>query len=233
MTAEVLQHLNARAGGLFVRLYLGLGGPCAAPLLRAGASRIIASIRDLRRPGRQARETAGDGATRVGVVHAEYSARRGAREPADYARRRRRAGGLAFTRCSSTRRPRLFDSCADEPLDIAHGCSADETAADLVAQSSERDIATRSSSTAKSRSRAPPIRARPVEDEREAPVDQRTAGSRTHRQPRHSRTAAATCGIDPRQDLSGGRNLGQRELDGLVRSSGPPRAGCARERGWW
>ena len=139
MPAEVLHHLRPEQGGLFVDCTVGLGGHSRA-LLEAGASRIIGLDRDLDALAR-ARETLAPWADRVELVHADY------RELDEVLDRRQIAhvdGTLADLGVSSMQfdeAGRGFSFQRDEPLDMRMDRTGSETAADLVAQASERDLA--------------------------------------------------------------------------------------------
>ena len=139
MTAEVLQHLRPEQGGLFVDCTIGLGGHSRA-LLEAGATRVIGLDRDLDALA-QARETLAPWRDRIELVHADY------RTLADVLDSRHIAtvdGALADLGVSSLQFDapgRGFSFQRDEPLDMRMDRSAGETAADLVARSTERELA--------------------------------------------------------------------------------------------
>ena len=139
MTAEVLQHLRPEQGGLFVDCTIGLGGHSRA-LLEAGATRVIGVDRDLDALA-QARETLAPWRDRIELVHADY------RTLADVLDSRHIAtvdGALADLGVSSLQFDapgRGFSFQRDEPLDMRMDRSAGETAADLVARSTERELA--------------------------------------------------------------------------------------------
>jgi 16S rRNA (cytosine1402-N4)-methyltransferase len=139
MTAEVLQHLRPEQGGLFVDCTVGLGGHSRA-LLEAGASRVIGLDRDLDALAR-ARETLAPWGNRVELVHADY------RTIADVLDSRQIThvdGTLADLGVSSMQFDapgRGFSFQRDEPLDMRMDRAGGETAADLLAHSTERDLA--------------------------------------------------------------------------------------------
>ena len=139
MTAEVLQRLRPEQGGLFVDCTIGLGGHSRA-LLEAGATRVIGLDRDLDALA-QARETLAPWRDRIELVHADY------RTLADVLDSRHIAtvdGALADLGVSSLQFDapgRGFSFQRDEPLDMRMDRSAGETAADLVARSTERELA--------------------------------------------------------------------------------------------
>ena len=139
MTAEVLQHLRPGGGGLFVDCTIGLGGHARA-LLEAGATRILGLDRDLDALAR-ARETLAPWSHRVELVHADY------RSLDDVLDRQQIAhvdGTLADLGVSSMQFEtpgRGFSFHRDEPLDMRMDRSRGETAADLVAGATERELA--------------------------------------------------------------------------------------------
>src|SRR5947207_14314816 len=139
MTAEVLQMLRPERGGLFVDCTVGLGGHARA-LLEAGAARLIGLDRDPDALAR-AQETLAPWHDRVDLVHADY------RTLDDVLDRRQIAqvdGTLADLGVSSMQfdEPgRGFSFQRDEPLDMRMDRSGGDSAADLVARSTERDLA--------------------------------------------------------------------------------------------
>jgi 16S rRNA (cytosine1402-N4)-methyltransferase len=139
MTAEVLEFLRPDRGGLFVDCTVGLGGHARA-LLEAGATRLIGLDRD-RDALALARETLAPWSDRVELVHADY------RSLADVLDRRHVDvvdGTLADLGVSSLQFDapgRGFSFQRDEPLDMRMDRSDGDTAADLVARATERDLA--------------------------------------------------------------------------------------------
>src|SRR3954470_6024725 len=168
MTAEVLQFLRPERGGVFVDCTVGLGGHARA-LLEAGASRLIGLDRD-RDALALARETLAPWSDRVELVHADY------RSLADVLDQRNVDlvdGTLADLGVSSMQFDtpgRGFSFQRDEPLDMRMDRSGAETAADLVAQSSERELADAIFQYGEERFSRRIARAL-VEARREAPVD--------------------------------------------------------------
>jgi 16S rRNA (cytosine1402-N4)-methyltransferase len=139
MTAEVLDFLRPSHGGLFVDCTVGLGGHARA-LLEAGAARVIGLDRD-REALARARETLSPWTDRVELVHADY---RTLDEILDARQISRVDGALADLGVSSLQfdaAGRGFSFQRDEPLDMRMDQSAGDTAADLVARASERDLA--------------------------------------------------------------------------------------------
>jgi 16S rRNA (cytosine1402-N4)-methyltransferase len=139
MTAEVVQMLRPERGGLFVDCTVGLGGHARA-LLEGGASRLIGLDRD---PDALAlaRETLAPWSDRVELVHADY------KSIADVLDRRQVRvvnGALADLGVSSMQLDapgRGFSFQRDEPLDMRMDRTGGDTAADVVARASERELA--------------------------------------------------------------------------------------------
>ena len=139
MTAEVVEFLRPEAGGLFVDCTVGLGGHARA-LLEAGATRVIGLDRDLDALAR-ARETLAPWADRVELVHADY---RAIEHVLDQRQIDRVDGTLADLGVSSMQfdEPgRGFSFQRDEPLDMRMDRSTGDTAAALIARSTERELA--------------------------------------------------------------------------------------------
>ena len=139
MTAEAIAFLQPNRGGLYVDCTVGLGGHARA-LLEAGATRLIGLDRDPDALA-QARETLSPWADRVELVHADY---RTLDDVLDARRIARIDGALADLGVSSMQFDapgRGFSFQRDEPLDMRMDRSGGETAADLVAHSTERELA--------------------------------------------------------------------------------------------
>jgi 16S rRNA (cytosine1402-N4)-methyltransferase len=139
LTAEVLQYLRPERGGVFVDCTVGLGGHSRA-LLEAGATRVVGFDRDLQALA-AARETLAPWADRVELVHADY---RELDEVLDRHGIRLVDGALADLGVSSLQLDapgRGFSFQRDEPLDMRMDTTSGDTAADLVARSTERDLA--------------------------------------------------------------------------------------------
>jgi 16S rRNA (cytosine1402-N4)-methyltransferase len=139
LTAEVLQYLRPERGGLFVDCTVGLGGHSRA-LLEAGATRVVGLDRDLQALA-AARETLAPWADRVELVHADY---RALDEVLDRHGISLVDGALADLGVSSLQLDapgRGFSFQRDEPLDMRMDTTSVQTAADLVARSTERDLA--------------------------------------------------------------------------------------------
>jgi len=139
LTAEVLQYLRPERGGLYVDCTVGLGGHSRA-LLEAGASRIIGFDRDADALA-IARETLAPWGDRVELIHADY---RSVAHELDQRGIASVDGALADLGVSSMQLDldgRGFSFQRDEPLDMRMDRSSGETAADLLASASEREIA--------------------------------------------------------------------------------------------
>jgi len=168
MTAEVLQFLRPERGGLFVDCTVGLGGHARA-ILEAGATRLIGLDRDLDALER-AREALAPFGDRVRLVHADYRAIEEVldREHVDLV-----DGTLADLGVSSLQFDapgRGFSFQRDEALDMRMDPSGGDTAADLVARSTERELADAIFQFGEERFSRRIARAI-VEARREAPVD--------------------------------------------------------------
>jgi len=139
MTAEVLQHLRPERGGIFIDCTLGLGGHARA-LLEAGATRLIGFDRD-RHALARAEETLSAWRDRIDLVHSDY---RALDDVLDARHITVVDGALADLGVSSMQFDapgRGFSFQRDEPLDMRMDQSAGDTAADLVARASERELA--------------------------------------------------------------------------------------------
>ena len=139
LTTEALQYLRAERGGVYVDCTVGLGGHARA-LLEAGATRVIGVDRDLQALA-AARETLAPWAERVELVHADY---RDLDEVLEQRGIRLVNGTLADLGVSSLQFDapgRGFSFQRDEPLDMRMDTSTGDTAAALVARSTERELA--------------------------------------------------------------------------------------------
>ena len=168
MTAGVLEHLRPEHGGLFVDCTVGLGGHSRA-LLEAGATRLIGLDRDPEALAR-ARDTLAPWGDRVELVHADY---RSIDDVLDRRQIDRVDGALADLGVSSMQFDspgRGFSFQRDEPLDMRMDQSGGDTAAALVARSTEREIADAIFQFGEERLSRRIARAI-VEARREAPVD--------------------------------------------------------------
>ena len=212
LTAAVREYLRPEDGGLFVDCTVGLGGHARA-LLEAGATRLIGLDRDLDALAR-ARETLAPWGDRVELVHADY---RAIDDVLDRRQIDRVDGALADLGVSSLQfdEPgRGFSFQRDEPLDMRMDRSRGDTAADLVARSSERDLADAIFQYGEER-RSRRIARAIVTAREEAPIDTtgRLAAIVRRAQPRHGYSR-----IDPAtRTFQALRIWVNQELDGLDR----------------
>jgi 16S rRNA (cytosine1402-N4)-methyltransferase len=139
LTAEAMAMLAPERGGLFVDCTVGLGGHTQA-LIEAGASKVLALDRD-----RDALRIAGERLTafgeRVELVHADY---RDLPRVLDERGVAGVAGALADLGVSSMQldaEGRGFSFRRDEPLDMRMDQSQGPTAADLLRQAGEEELA--------------------------------------------------------------------------------------------
>jgi 16S rRNA (cytosine1402-N4)-methyltransferase len=139
MTAEVLQHLHPERGGVFIDCTVGLGGHARA-LLEAGATRLIGLDRD-RRALAGAGETLSAWRDRIDLVHSDYRALDEVLDARDIAVVDGALADLGVSSMQFDAPGRGFSFQRDEPLDMRMDQSAGDTAADLVARSSERELA--------------------------------------------------------------------------------------------
>jgi 16S rRNA (cytosine1402-N4)-methyltransferase len=139
LTAEAIALLAPERGGLFVDCTVGLGGHTQA-LLEAGASKVLGLDRD-----REALRAAGERLTafgdRVELVHSDY---RDLPRVLDERGVASVSGALADLGVSSMQldaEGRGFSFRRDEPLDMRMDQSQGPTAADLLRQAGEEEIA--------------------------------------------------------------------------------------------
>ena len=140
LTAEVLQYLRPERGGLFVDCTVGLGGHARA-LLEAGASRIIGFDRDRRRAGARARDAGSVAATASSCSLGLPRMSIASSTPAASTRSTAPSPISASRRCSSTSRDAASASSATSRSTCAWTARPGDTAADLVARASERELA--------------------------------------------------------------------------------------------
>jgi 16S rRNA (cytosine1402-N4)-methyltransferase len=139
LTEEVLRQLRPERGGVFVDCTVGLGGHSRA-LLQSGASRVIGLDRDEDALA-QARTTLSAWDDRVDLVHADY---RTIEDVLDRRGIQLVDGALADLGVSSMQFEtpgRGFSFQRDEPLDMRMDRSVGETAARLIASSTEEELA--------------------------------------------------------------------------------------------
>jgi 16S rRNA (cytosine1402-N4)-methyltransferase len=139
MAAEALEFLQPARGGLFVDCTVGLGGHTRA-LLEAGASRVIGLDRDLDALA-IARDTLAPWHDRVELVHADYRALGGVLDERGISLVDGALADLGVSSLQFDAPGRGFSFQRDEPLDMRMDRSGGETAADLVARSTEEEIA--------------------------------------------------------------------------------------------
>ena len=139
MPAEVLGFLRPSHGGLFVDCTVGLGGHARA-LLEAGASRLLGLDRD-RDALAIAHTTLAPWNDRVELVHADYRTIDEVLAARQIAQVDGVLADLGVSSLQFDAAGRGFSFQRDEPLDMRMDRSGGETAADLVARSSERELA--------------------------------------------------------------------------------------------
>jgi 16S rRNA (cytosine1402-N4)-methyltransferase len=139
LVAETLQQLRPDRGGLFVDCTIGPGGHARA-LLKGGATRLIGVDRDATAL-EYARERLASWGSAVELVHADYAR---IAEVLDELHITAIDGALADLGISSIQLEtpgRGFSFQRDEPLDMRMDQSGGQTAAALIARSSERELA--------------------------------------------------------------------------------------------
>jgi len=139
MPAEVLHYLRPERGGLFLDCTVGLGGHARA-LLDAGAARVVGLDRDADALA-QARRALEAVADRVELVHADYRAFEAVLDARDLSRVDGLLADLGVSSMQLDAPGRGFSFQRDEPLDMRMDRTSGETAADLVARSTERQLA--------------------------------------------------------------------------------------------
>ena len=139
MTAEVLSALQPQRGGLFVDCTVGLGGHAKA-LLEAGATRLLGFDRD-RDALAIATATLAPWSDRVELVHADYRALDAVLTARHIAHVDGVLADLGVSSLQFDAAGRGFSFQRDEPLDMRMDQSGGDTAADLIARASERELA--------------------------------------------------------------------------------------------
>jgi 16S rRNA (cytosine1402-N4)-methyltransferase len=134
-----VQQLQPERGGVFVDCTVGLGGHSSA-LLSAGATRVIGLDRDLDALAR-ARDTLAPWRDRVELVHADYRELDVVLDRLGLASVDGTLADLGVSSMQFDEPGRGFSFQRDEPLDMRMDRSGGDTAADLVARSSEEDLA--------------------------------------------------------------------------------------------
>jgi 16S rRNA (cytosine1402-N4)-methyltransferase len=139
LTAELLGFLRPERGGLFVDCTVGLGGHSRA-LLEAGATRVIGLDRDADALV-HARRTLAPWVDRVELVHADYRALDDILDRLHIARVDGTLADLGVSSMQIDEPGRGFSFQRDEPLDMRMDRATGETAAAVVARSTERELA--------------------------------------------------------------------------------------------
>jgi 16S rRNA (cytosine1402-N4)-methyltransferase len=139
MTREVLAFLQPGAGGVFVDCTVGLGGHTRA-LLDAGATRVIGLDRDVSALAIAA-ETLSGYRDRVELVHADYRAIDAVLDARGIDRLDGALADMGMSSYQLEAEGRGFSFQRDDPLDMRMDTSAGPTAADLLRDAPEADIA--------------------------------------------------------------------------------------------
>ena len=139
LLGEVLAALEPRRGGVFVDCTLGLGGHTRA-LLDAGATRVIGLDRDRSALAVAAVRLAPHG-ERVACVHADYRQLPAVLDAQGVERVQGVLADLGVSSMQFDAAGRGFSFRRDEPLDMRMDQSAGPTAADLVNQAGEEELA--------------------------------------------------------------------------------------------
>ena len=168
LAAEVLQHLQPERGGLFVDCTVGLGGHARA-LLDGGATRLIGLDRDEEALA-LAKEALAAWRDRVELVHADYRAIDAVLDARGVTLVDGALADLGVSSLQFDAPGRGFSFQRDEPLDMRMDRGGGETAADLVARSTERELADAIFAYGEERFSRRIARAL-VDARREAPVD--------------------------------------------------------------
>jgi 16S rRNA (cytosine1402-N4)-methyltransferase len=139
MVAETMSLLAPSRGGLFVDCTVGLGGHARA-LLEGGASRLIGLDRDAGALAIAA-STLAEWSARVELVHSDYRAIGPVLEARGVAAADGILADLGVSSMQFDAEGRGFSFRRDEPLDMRMDQSQGPTAADLLAQVGEEDLA--------------------------------------------------------------------------------------------
>ncbi|HXD76058.1 MAG TPA: 16S rRNA (cytosine(1402)-N(4))-methyltransferase RsmH [Vicinamibacterales bacterium] len=168
MTAEALRFLEPGRGGVFVDCTLGLGGHAKA-MLEAGASRVIGIDRDTDALA-AARVTLAPWAEKTELVHSDYRAISSVLDGLDVAVVDGALADLGVSSMQFDAPGRGFSFQRDEPLDMRMDRTSGETAAQLIADADERELADTIYAYGEERFSRRIARAI-VEARREAPID--------------------------------------------------------------
>jgi 16S rRNA (cytosine1402-N4)-methyltransferase len=139
LTADVLRSLRPERGGLFVDCTVGLGGHASA-ILAAGATGLIGLDRDVDALAR-ARETLAPWQDRVELIHADYRSLPALLDQRHIPLIDGALADLGMSTMQLDQPGRGFSFQRDEPLDMRMDRTQGATAAELVARSTEEDLA--------------------------------------------------------------------------------------------
>ena len=139
MVTEVLAHLEAARGGVFVDCTVGLGGHARA-LLEAGATRLIGLDRDQAALAIAREALAGYG-DRVELLHSDYRALTGVLDARGIDRIDGVLADLGVSSLQLDSEDRGFSFRRDEPLDMRMDTSTGSTAAAAIAAADEQTLA--------------------------------------------------------------------------------------------
>jgi 16S rRNA (cytosine1402-N4)-methyltransferase len=139
MTREVLAFLQPEKGGVFVDCTVGMGGHALA-MLKAGATRVIGLDRD---PAALAiaEETLSAYRDRVELVHSDYRAMASVLDARGIERVDGALADLGMSSYQLEAVGRGFSFQRDDPLDMRMDTTSGPTAADLLKEASESEIA--------------------------------------------------------------------------------------------
>jgi 16S rRNA (cytosine1402-N4)-methyltransferase len=139
MTREVLTFLEPGKGGVFVDCTVGLGGHARA-MLEAGASRVIGLDRDAAALEIAARTLAGF-RDRIELVHSDYRAIESVLDSRGIERIDGALTDMGMSSFQLESEGRGFSFQRDDPLDMRMDTSTGPTAADLLRDASETELA--------------------------------------------------------------------------------------------
>jgi 16S rRNA (cytosine1402-N4)-methyltransferase len=139
MVTEVLAHLDAARGGVFVDCTVGLGGHARA-LLDAGATRVLGLDRD-RAALEIARESLAGFGDRVELLHRDYRGLSGVLDSRGIDTVDGVLVDLGVSSLQLDSADRGFSFRRDEPLDMRMDTSSGSTAAEAIAAADEQTLA--------------------------------------------------------------------------------------------
>ena len=139
MVTEVLAHLDAARGGVFVDCTVGLGGHARA-LLEAGATRVLGLDRDRAALAIAHESLAGFG-DRVELLHSDYRALTGVLDSRGIDSVDGVLADLGVSSLQLDSADRGFSFRRDEPLDMRMDTSSGSTAAAAIAAADEQTLA--------------------------------------------------------------------------------------------